>query len=234
MNPIIVGTGWCAYRDGRNTARRTSKRMYEADYLAKIWLPYIEWFIKPKGYFIYSSNCEIRSAWDTYYDEGQDCYIMNREVNRVTNLDRVEEQSHSHDAYCAMIMGAQFALLNGCDFVYIEQDCLVYRLDKALEWADGKKLVYGFGKWSHSEGWSEDSLQYIANVFLPEYIYRLNTVRFQEIPNFIGEPHYHKLFKDVADFWPFGFGRKRPIDFEQEIFYAQQLSDEELDGFLNK
>lgn len=43
---------------------------------------------------------------------------------------------------------------------------------------------------------------------------------------------FHNKFCDMFTPWPFGYGRIRPIDFTQPVFYAQQLTDDEVAQFI--
>ena len=221
MGNIIIGTGWCGFLDGRASNSETSKRVYGSFWL-NTWQKYIKRFIKPMGYHVYHSNCEIDAA------------LLSDDWSRTKGLAPVEILNHAHDAYASHIMGAQYALLNGCDYVFIEQDCLVYGLDKAIEWAQNQTagIVYGFGEYSLFPGWSEESFTFVSNEFLPTFIARMNRRRIFETTNSAPEKIFHSLFKDLAEYWPFGYGRKRPIDFDQEVFYAQQITDDELEKFL--
>jgi hypothetical protein len=119
----------------------------------------------------------------------------------------------------------------------IEQDCLVHRLDKALLWAQGKRMVYGFGQnCSFRVGWSENSFMYISNEYLIEMLHRLNTSGIHkqfDTPKRVSEIEWHELFRDDATFWDFGCGRLRPIPFESnEPFYSQQLQKWEIKKFM--
>ena len=42
---------------------------------------------------------------------------------------------------------------------------------------------------------------------------------------------FHLAYSNMFTPWPFGYGRIRPIDFSQPVFYAQQLTDNEIRGF---
>ena len=216
---MIIGTGWCAHKDGRANNKGTSKKCYRNDFLVNTWKSSIEKTVIPAGYFVYSSNCAMPTLLDS-------------NMQSIMNLCPVEKQLHCHDSQGSRVMGAQFALINGCNFLYVEQDCLVYGLDKILEFAKDKKIVYGYDEWSWQIGWAEDSLLYISKDYLCKYITLSNENKLVDNISTTPEIDFQRVFSADADYWPFGFGRKRPIDFTQKCFYAQQLNDEELDLFL--
>jgi hypothetical protein len=63
----------------------------------------------------------------------------------------------------------------------------------------------------------------------------LNGCRIHENDTVLPEISWHTLFKDVASYWHFGVGRKRPIPFDNEgPFYAQQLKAGEIKQFQDK
>ena len=219
---LLVSTNWCAHVDGSANNPKTSKMMYCKEYLEDTWVKHVERQIRISctNYFLYHSYCGVPST-------------MIYDYSVLSNLTKVEEQHHAHDVYAGMTMAAQYALVNGMDWLYIEQDCLVYGLDKVLEFAKGKKICFGGGEWSYQKGWAEESLMYVSNEYLPTFIQKINACRLYETDQ-IPEPIVMQMFKDDVTLWPFGYGRKRPIDFDQDVFYAQQLSDEELDMFIEK
>lgn len=218
---IVVGTGWCAFEDCRSNNPRTSPRCYGSSWLKTVWSGQIEKYIKPQKYHVYVSNCEILPDLDSRFEF-------------VKNLALVETQHHAHDAYAAMVSGAQYALVNGSDYVYIEQDCLVHGLDKALQWAHGKNICYGYGKYSFQEGWAEESFQYISYDYLTTYITLMNSSLIYHDTTENPEKIYHRLFNGDVTPWPFGYGRKRPIYLSDEMFYAQQCTAKEIELIINE
>lgn len=220
IEDVIVSTNWCAHADGRANNPNTSRRMYRPDYLRRVWLPAIKNEITPAGYFVYSSKCDVNT----------DIYILD-DISISYNITNVEKQKHAHDAYAGIVAAAEHALVNDCNLLYVEQDCLVHNIPAVLSFARDHLMCYGSNEWAYNPGWSEESLMWIANSFLPQFINRINVARFWNIDG-IPEPIFNGMFGGIATPWPFGFGRKRPIDFRQDTFYAQQLSDDELDMFL--
>ena len=187
-------------------------------------------FIEPKGFLIYLCACDVYPSY-----QPEECeFILSR---------RPVTQNKHNDHAASMLMGAYYAYLNECDFVYIEQDCLVYGLDKALEFAQGKghsrgyKICFGGGDFAYSSDWAENSFVYVSYDFIPEFIKRQNDILFHAFPNDyntkIPEATFLDLYPEVK-LWPFGVGRTRPIPWESEVFYAQQLTDIELTKFLER
>ena len=228
MREVIVSTGWFAKKpleENRLVKQANcSPRLFERNYLIDVWRPYILRFIKPKGFLIYLCDCGVYPT-----EQPKDCeFILSR---------RSISQNKHNDHATSMLIGAYYAFLNECDFVYIEQDCLVYGLDKALEFARDYQICFGGGDYAYSDGWAENSFVYVKYEFIPEFIDRQNKILFHAFPNKyntkIPEATFLELYPEVK-LWPFGVGRTRPIPWESEVFYAQQLSDTELTKFLER
>ena len=219
MTNIIVGTGWHATTHSPRNSN-ASKRIYQPEYLEKIWKPYIERFIEPKGYFVWQSDCEIEPWTD-------------RSIHIVKSMNPPDGH-HNRDYQASYLAGAMYAYLNECDFIYIEQDCLVYNLGEALKEAQGSLITYAK---AGVQGWAETSFTYISWKYIPEFIKRCQSVDWcfwthgQDVSPF-AEAVWESLFKNDANYWTFGYGRRKPIDFTKDIFYAQQITDKELDKFL--
>lgn len=222
---LLVSTNWCAHANGRANNPKSSKYMYSSQYLESVWYEHIVRQIDHLNLqvFLYRSNCEVAPslAWTP-------------KVQSLKNQAKVETQRHCHDVYAGNTLAAQYALVNGMDWLFIEQDCLVWNLKRVFEIASKlDKVWFGGGEWAYQNGWVEESLMFVPNSMLSVYIERINRLRLwdsKEIP----EPILYKEFQDVGAIWPFGYGRVRPINFNDDVFYAQQLSDDELDEFVKR
>jgi hypothetical protein len=222
---LIVGTGWCAFPDGRANNRQTFKGLYRSDHFNNIWIPHITKQISVEQIIIYQSNCPVKLD----PPKEPNIYILN-------NIDNVKKQDHLHDCYSAMMAGAMVAYLNRRDYLYIEQDCLVFGLKKAVEWAKKSQslISYGNGEFSYSPGWAEESFLYVSHEFLKRYIVGYFKT---DVPNILHPcpetiTTYH--FEEYVSPWPFGYGRKRPDNLqktvnEEEVFYMQQITEPEFE-----
>ena len=226
--PLIIGTGWCAHADGHANNKNSSKWMYAPEWLDTWWNYHrrqlFEMSTTYDDPFIYMSDCAVipNLGWN---------------FETIYSLGNHDLSIHSHDSQVAIIAGAQYAYCNECDFVYIEQDCLIRGLGKAIEWArdNEAKIAYGSGRWSMFPGWAEHSFIYVSYDYLPKFVFKMmnSDIKFNDSKGReVVELTFNRLFKDDATFWPFGYGRRRPIDFDQDVFYAQQLTDAEIEEFL--
>jgi len=230
---VCVGTGWYSDNERRNkTNPACAAEFFAPDYLWRVWLPHVTNSIEPGAIFVYESICELPLT-----NPPENIEVIR---GKRSNASRPYLRDEPHDWGASIMMGAQYAYCNEMDFVYFEQDCLCYRLDKALEWARGKNLIYGFGpSASWQPGWAELSFIYVAYNFIPLFMKRLYNFKLHIWNNDFDRVKHpeiciHKLFRDDAEYWPFGYGRVLPIDWNQEVFYAQQMQAGDLRRFKGK
>ena len=237
--PLIIGTGWCAHADGHANNKDSSRRMYQPEWLETWWKYHRDQLVLTIPGVVFENPLQLQSPF-CYVSECQvfpDGEIWDEVFDAQLSHGNHDLSIHSHDSQVAIIAGAQYAYCNECDFVYIEQDCLVRGLGKAIEWArdNEAKIAYGSGRWSMFPGWAEHSFIYISYDYLAKFVFEMmnSDIKFNDSKGReVVEMTFHRLFKDDATFWPFGYGRRRPIDFDQDVFYAQQLTDEEIEEFL--
>lgn len=222
LRDICICTGWCAQSGGHSNPKR-SKRLDDIGWLADYWELYIRRFVKYFKVFLYESNCDLPTATlDGWEVQHADKYI--------------DTLPYHHDWAASHIAGANYCYLNNFDFLYIEQDCLVYGLDKIIDWARSNVLniAYNCDQYSYAPGWAAHALVYSKWEYLPVYLNRMIQSGMKDTGGIElkHEVMYNHLFKDDYTNWQFGYDRKRPIDWSQPMFYAQQLSDEEIDRFM--
>ncbi len=220
---LCLCTGFCAFTEPRKDSLGDNT-VYEESYFEDFFFPYHLSQVDFAKTFVYES---LGDKFPKYNGEPP-----------VTVRSALGARSipHSFGWFASVMMGAQFCLLNKLDMVYVEQDALIYRLKDALEFAKGKKIVYGYGKdVSWCENWAEHSFFYVSNSYLSTFLSALNGSRIHENVRSVPEVLWHSLFKDVADFWEFGCGRRRPIPFDGDgPLFAQQLRRHEIEKFKEK
>jgi hypothetical protein len=125
-----------------------------------------------------------------------------------------------------VLMGAFLAYSNNCDLVYKEQDCLAFgpwaeALGSVLR--DGVKITTG--KLSSDLPFKvEQSLFGVKYDYLLPFVYQ-----YLNIPeaDYITVPE-HKWLHLIENVWkekfaylPFGYGRQRPVNYKDTVFYVQ-------------
>ncbi len=149
-------------------------------------------------------------------------------------------------------------------WVYIEQDALIYGDDIIEKCIGKMKKPYMFGAGFGTPQPSQQSLMIIRTEYIPIFIKNFNDIKAKDnkispetkfsiatsrvlkrLPEFLFyDIHTYnlknkllwKLFKIFQGFdtVPFGYGRVRPIDFNDKYFYFQHGNKKELDMFMQK
>ncbi len=219
---LCIGTGWCAQNEGHNNPQR-SKLQNGPEWLEKYWLPHLDAQIKEFVPALYQSDCDI---W-------ADIEITNDWHFAMSSVD-ARDLPYRHDWAASVLHGALYAYSNRMDYLYIEQDCMVHNLPAVLEFAKNHRVCYGYGDYSMYPGWAENSLMWVRNDALQPFICRMLTSDIKECDGKTRmiETVFHSYMCNMYTPWPFGYGRIRPIDFTQPVFYAQQLTDQEIAQFM--
>jgi len=235
---VCVTIGW--YSDstgGKRGKTQLAPQLFKPDYLASVLVPRIKKQLDPRIILLYVSQCEIPPD---PMPEGVEVIHGYRHAKRDTAPDRASpyEIGAAHDWGATMMVGAQYAYCNDLNYVFYEQDCLVHNFDGVISCAQGKSIIYGFGeKASYKQGWAEPSLVYASREFLPEMVERLNkgmwhqwNEGFERFRN--PEKQFHNTFADVAEYWPFGYGMVRPINYSDDVYFAQRFIEKDYLEFL--
>ena len=225
---ILISTGWYADQERHKNYNQRSQLTFASNWFCDYWMPYIERYINPGKYFIYSCECPVKPIFDK------------KDVNKIEIVYASRNASlldHRHGFHAGVMLGLQYALCEGRDFLYIEQDCLVVGLDKVIDWArcniHDKLIVYGWDPWWFHPGWAEQSLMFVPNYAIPTVLYLINNARVHENNMGIPEMNWHNLFQNCFVAWPFGYGRHQVTDWGQPMFYKQQVTDGEVEKFIN-
>lgn len=129
----------------------------------------------------------------------------------------------------AFVTLAMLAYFDECDFIFKEQDALAFGpwVERLYEEIGTRGMIFGDNK----EFACSQSVVLIRHAFIPEFVrLYMGTGSEQEKSNEC-ELKFKRLEQaNPEQFGRFSFGcdRDRPIPYDAEVFYAQQLSGEEL------
>lgn len=236
---VCVGSGWYADLQGAVRGKNTlAPQLFEASFMKEIFIPRIRRGLNPKAIHLYVSECEVPP---NPMPEGVEVVRGKRNAKRNTTPGRKPyEIGAAHDWGTAFMLGAMFAFCNHMDYFFVEQDCLIHNFKRAYKIAKEMKapMIYGFGDLnSFKPGWAEPSLTFVSYEFLPEFIERMMQGRWHEwnagFDRFKNpEKQFHNTFADVAEYWPFGSGMKRPIPWDSEVYFAQRFDRPNYEKFM--
>jgi len=219
MDNLCIATGW--HSNGVPANPMTAIDVYRPDWLVK-WdeLNHLPVAV-PK--ILYISECSVMP-----YDTALELF------NSVNYAVLANSYYHTrHDWSSSMLTGMMYAYNNNLDLVYIEQDCLVKNVAKAVQWARGNaaKMVYGFGEVSYSPTWAEHCFVYISRNYVEDALIKALYYKIDREAKVFIEVLWHELYREDSIYWPFGYGRKRVLDWNTDVFYKQQITSEDLEMF---
>lgn len=129
-----------------------------------------------------------------------------------------------------MLALAMIAYNNETDFVYVEQDCLVFGdWVNALYDALGGSLGIVFGSNNLME--CAQSLFLVRHSFIPKFVSDYIRQGAERDDKNIPETKFAKLEKMKPESWgrfKFGYDRLRPFNASDKAFYIQQVTQDEL------
>lgn len=234
---IVVGSGW--WSAGVRSQWNIGDDLTRSSVFFALWHRQVMKALRPNAIVVTDSHSPIKPDW--------------RNFDRVTWIELDQNYGHANDLRVGAIntkfsgwsrsvmSGAMYALCCDADyFVYVEQDCLL-KGENFLEESLGTREFDFFcgGRTEGGRGLQENtvaapmlqqSVMVVKRSGLRKFITSLMAA-----PETDGElPPEVKMERDMA---PYGtllvpYGRSRPIEFSRSHFYAQHLTRDELNAFL--
>jgi hypothetical protein len=214
LRPYLIGSGCFYCESGRvphHTRESGDYAVHRPSFFSDYWLKCVDRFTKPSEILIVDAH----SPAIPDIPKGNSVPIL--WYRRADNL------GHRMGWQDSVKIGAEYALWKGLDFVYIEQDCLLWG-NRIIDFCRSKMtkgLMIGSG-----EGISmpiEQSFFIVKYDFLPDFLKVAG-----KIENVMGELKWIKSFEGQYDFLPFRGGRQRPLNFESRFGYIQHLNLREI------
>ena len=166
-------------------------------------------------------------------DHGMGYWHRNSQSITVPNLGHVVQMRNDGiDGYCgwsvSVMMGILYAYHHHADMLYIEQDCLVF----GEGWIDyfqshPAKLIVGLGP---HPTYVEQSLFYLKYEYLLPFLLRWLAIPEQD-RELVPEQKWMRLMNETPNLiqqMPYGYGRRRPYNSNDERWYIQQVTNDEL------
>jgi len=248
----VIGSGWWATDEPSLENRMTpGDDIIRSAEFHKLWYKSICKYTNPEKIFIVDSNSPIKPPLNR--DDGRIEFV---------SLDKNYGHSVKSTAkFCGVmrsfLFGVSYAWMCDADyFVYVEQDCLVCG-EGIIEYAiDKMSHPYMFGDGSGTPQPTQISIFIIKRSHFTNFLNGLARIedadhvvspeeKFARIeldwlPNHIANKRLRRLrsrwWKLTGRFWrdwlPFGYGRARPINWNDPYFYFQHGTKEEIQAYL--
>ncbi|HBC3556803.1 TPA: hypothetical protein KD093_001034 [Vibrio parahaemolyticus] len=247
----IICSGWWCSEENRDFV--FGDDVIRGKDFHNLWYASISKFTNPNKIFICDSNSPVKPE----YDKSIEFLSLNINAGHATNI-------HPSAKYCgwtsSVLMGLSFCELNDCDyFVYVEQDVLLFGSDiieNSIRFMEEQKLDYLFGNPKGSAQPIEVSffivkkarisklkgryqnINFGDDVISPEMKLALSTSCLYYFPKSLIRNKYVRILLTKIlrkrKFHPFGYGRSKPINFEDANFYFQHGTTEEIELFKAK
>jgi hypothetical protein len=219
----IIATGW--WCDNSIKKNAVTGKDYDqsqlSPYFFETWLNCVDRFLSPEKIIMIDSASPVPA-------------------NTLGKIEVVNmKQNFLHAKNCrtklcgwsrAFLIGAFYAMMNDSDYVYLEQDVLFWGdiVGRAFEHLGDSS--YSHGLWNHKYK-VEQSFVVIKKEYIHTFINAYLSINKSD-RRIRPELKFHKISENTNTMFkelPFGYGRSRPINFEEEFFYAQHLSTQELE-----
>jgi hypothetical protein len=220
MNNYIIGSGFWA--PNQTESKEKQQSYLERQEFLNIWIENILKYSNPlpKQINIINSNATKPK-------------INKFNYSNIQWIDLLENPGHSISTdlkICgwrsSILISALIAYSSRCDLIYKEQDCLYFGniIEQIYKESKGNKILTGRFK-SDANLMAEISLMYVPHKMLFKFIETLSNI----IENEIIKPNYPEkeiaLLIDMLDgeYFTFGYGRDRPINFDDNSFFIQHI-----------
>lgn len=226
----IIGTGW--WCDGTGVHSHSKHQQYvDTDTRKKpffeLWYKSVMKYTSPQKIIVIDSASPIKP--DLAGKNNVSFYSLDQ--NFGAEIDGTRKQRLSGWSR-GVLASASLAFLEDCDYyVYVEQDSLIHGkglIEYAINKMENKPVMLGSGKGTPQP--LQQSFIIIKKEFIPTLLYAEMTHTKKEL-TVDSEKRYSDILKGNYNFLPFGYGRQRPINFNDQFFYAQHLRTDELEKF---
>ena len=228
MTYVIHSGWWCDETLAHPGSRRNgSDNRVRSPLFFDVWYECIRTFTSPQKIIVVDSNSPLKPK-------------VNQDVEFISLKRNFFHAENCDTKYCgwtrAFFTGAFYALMCDADYsVYVEQDCVLVGggiIEQAIANMEqaGRKITYG--RLTGLGPLIEQSFVIIKKDYILDFLTKyLSLPQTDNIFSGVAPELKFKNINKADNAWcalPFGYGRNRPINFEDAVFFAQQLTTEEL------
>jgi hypothetical protein len=257
MTYIITSGWWSTKDDVDNRTIKTGDKYIRSQAFHQLWYESIAKFTSAKKVYIIDSDAPLKPI----LDEKSEIIIslLENAGHSTHHKGKLSGVSRAHLLGMSLAMVNEVDY-----WVYIEQDALIYGdeiIEKAIK-SMNKPYMFG-DAWGTPQP-TQQSFMIIKTEAIPEFIQNFSAIKARDndispeskfamavspflrlLPEFLFKNIHTNSFKNKVvwklfkicqgfDTLPFGYGRVRPIDFDDEYFYFQHATREELNSFMIK
>lgn len=169
-----------------------------------------------------SGNCRVpdaRGQWIT----------LAGDLGHTHDLSNGRKPYHWCGWSITLVTGLLLAYANECDAIFKEQDVLAFGpwVDRMYSEIGDKGMIFGKANVAPAV----QSLVLCKHWFIPEFVRLYMGTGSEQLKENEGELKFARLEQENPNLfgrYSFGYDRDRPINYEDEVFYAQHLNPQEL------
>jgi len=257
MTYIITSGWWSTKDDVDNRTIKTGDKYIRSQAFHQLWYESIAKFTSAQKVYIIDSDSPIKPI----LDENSEVLIslLENAGHSTHHKGKLSGVSRAHLLGMSLAMVNEVDY-----WVYIEQDALIYGEDIIEKCIENMRKPYMFGNGLATPQPTQQSFMIIKVEAIPEFIQKFSAIKARDneispetkfaiavspflklLPEFLFKNIHTQSFKNKVvwkllkllqgfDTLPFGYGRVRPIDFDDEYFYFQHGTREELNFFMSK
>ncbi len=254
----IITSGWWSTKDDKDSrAVKRGDASIRSKEFHTLWYEAIERYTNAKKVYIIDSDAPVKPK----LDEEHEVLISLLEnaghsTNHTGKLCGVS-RAHLLGMSLAVVNEVEY-------WVYIEQDALIYGEDIVETAISKMNKPYMFGAGRGTPQPMQQSFMIMKTDYIPQFIKSFNDIKAKDneispetkfaiacssilraLPEFLFKNIHEKSLKNKIvwklfrffqgfDDLPFGYGRVRPLNFEDRYFYFQHGSKDELAMYLKK
>lgn len=215
----VIGTGWWCDNPLGYEGRGGHQYVRSTAWHENVWLPMLLKYSKPDSIVVVDSASPVKPKQhplEEWISLDRNYGVWNDETNNFQN-----------GWIRGFLRGVKWADEHEVDLIYVEQDCLALGagwVESIYNKSEGNKILYGGCKFKGKKPipWGiQQSL-----VFIP---HRVAGKFYSAIMGARGS--CETRFKDCGISYkllPFGYGRARPLEWDDKMFYAQRWTRDEL------
>jgi len=258
MNPTyIITSGWWSAKEDEDTRLiKVGDEYIRSKDFHELWYKAIKKYTNPKKIYIIDSNSPIKPI---LHKNEEIIELIENAGHSTNHIGKLCGVSRAHLVGMMMALANEVDY-----WVYIEQDALIYGKGIIEYAISKMKKPYMFGAGFGTPQPTQQSFMIIKTNFIPEFIKNFTSIKARDnqispetkfaiatskllglLPEKLFYDIYSpnlknkiiwKLFEVFKNYdeLPFGYGRVRPINFEDKFFYFQHGNQEEIDKFLKR
>ena len=220
----IIGSGYHSHLGARGDAM--------AWFFDELWMPNTEKYSDPYAIYVLATGDGLvpECRCNKHYKQLPLFWVdILGDIGHCGALLNGSKPYHFCGCSASILTMAMIAYLNECDFIYKEQDVLMFGpcVETMYRELGDRGCIFGRQRCMPCA----NSLMLVRHSYIPEFVRLYLATERENTPDGIAECKYARMQQQHPDqicYYSFGVDRDRPLDLDARAWYAQKFSPEEL------